>query len=268
MFYFLSKLLPLFIYPLGLACLLLGLTFFVQRWRKTQRIIIISTFMLLWLGGNRLVTMTLARSLEYQYPPLRLSAETPRIADAIVVLGGAIRPASYPRPILEFNEAGDRLLYAAYLYKQQAAPAILVSGGGALWLGPEQVDEARLMTEALKIMSVPPEAIMLERTSLNTYENALASYEVLHKQGINNVILITSAMHMPRSSRIFKQTGLNVIPAPTDFWFTNADWDYATQADLSVQAFNLIPTAQNLMITSMVLKEYIGMGIYRLRGWL
>jgi len=268
MFYFLSKLLPLFIYPLGLALALLALAWLIQRWQRAQRVILTISFLLLWLGGNRLVVMILVRSLEAQHPPLTFSAEDPRVADAIVVLGGAIRPASSPRPILELNEAGDRLLYAAYLYKQQAAPMILVSGGGELWQEAERVAEAHLMVEALKIMGVPSEAIIMEQTALNTYENALASYEVLYKQGINDVILVTSALHMPRANRIFRQTGLNVVPAPTDFWFTHRDWGDVTQLNLTVQLFNLVPTAENLYITSLVLKEYMGMGVYRLRGWL
>jgi hypothetical protein len=50
-------------------------------------------------------------------------------AEVIVVLGGSTRPQTSPRPMHEINEAGDRLLYAADLYRRKVAPQLLVSGG-------------------------------------------------------------------------------------------------------------------------------------------
>jgi uncharacterized SAM-binding protein YcdF (DUF218 family) len=127
--FFLSKLLPLFVYPLGMACVLLALALMLGRYRRVQWTLIALSLAVLWLGGNRLVTMAAVRSLEWRYLP---QGEIPA-AEVIVVLGGGERPRTPPRPIHEINEAGDRLLYAAYLYKTGKAPHILLSGGTPVW---------------------------------------------------------------------------------------------------------------------------------------
>ncbi|MBN1936628.1 MAG: hypothetical protein JW934_18345 [Anaerolineae bacterium] len=59
-----------------------------------------------------------------------------------------------------------------------------------------------------------------------------------------------------------------VIPAPTDFLLTQADWEFSTRSSLAVQFRNLLPRADNLDHTTDALKEYIGILVYGLRGWL
>ena len=266
MFYFLSKFLPLFVYPVGLACVLLVLALWVRgrpRWQATLIAVALATLL---LGGNRLVAMTLLRSLEWQYLP-DPGSSVPG-AEVIVVLGGGTRPQTYPRPFSEINEGGDRLLYAAQLYRQGAAPRILVSGGNAPIVGPALVPESESMGHILTAIGVPREALLLESSSANTYENAVETRAILKGQGVSRVILITSASHMPRAYAVFAKTGLDVTPAPADFLVTQEDWAYYTQPDLMVQLFNLLPTADNLAGTTRALKEYIGIATYRLRGWL
>ena len=53
--------------------------------------------------------------------------------DAIVVLGGGTESEQFPRPMVEVNSAGDRVLYAGKLYKEGKAPYILLSGGNISW---------------------------------------------------------------------------------------------------------------------------------------
>jgi uncharacterized SAM-binding protein YcdF (DUF218 family) len=263
MFLFLSKLLPLLIYPVGLACLLiLALTIMLRRrWAPWLGV---AAFLLLWLGGNPLVSMWLVRSLEWQHLP---PSELPQ-AEAIVVLGGGEEPAAAPQPMAAINDAGDRLIYAALLYKQGASPHVLVSGGIVGVDGPTLQPGAEAMAELLGMLGVPEDALWLEPHSRNTYENAVESKKLLDERGIRRIILVTSAMHMPRSLAIFAKQGFDVIPAPTDYSVTQADWDYYLTPSPEVQIFNLIPDADTLNMTTRALKEYIGILIYRLRGWL
>jgi uncharacterized SAM-binding protein YcdF (DUF218 family) len=268
MFYFLSKFLPLFIYPLGLACLLLGLALWIGRRSYWQTRIVALALALLWLGGNRMVAMPLSRSLEWRYLPDSTLSSSGLQADVIVVLGGGTRAHAFPRPSTELNEAGDRLLYAAQLYQQGVASRILVAGGKPALLGPATVSGAESMADIFRIIGIPREALWLEAASRNTYENAVGTEAILKKEGVESVILVTSAMHMPRAYGLFAKTDLEVIPAPTDFQVTQEDWAYYTQPDLVLQLFNLLPSADNLALTTRALKEYVGMGVYRLRGWL
>ena len=117
-------------------------------------------------------------------------------------------------------------------------------------------------------MGVPDEALWLEPASRNTYENALGTQAILESRGIDRVILVTSAMHMPRAYGVFAGLGLDVVPAPTDFLVTQEDWAYYTQPHVVIQLFNLLPTAESLDATTRVLREYVGLVVYKLRGWL
>jgi len=264
MFFFLSKFLPLFAYPLGLACVLLIAALAVRRRPRWQTTLVALTLVVLWLSGTRPLAATLVRSLERQHLP---PATVPR-AEVIVVLGGGSRTADFPRSTPELNEAGDRLLHAAWLYRQQAAPRILLSGGRIPLLGAATVPEAETMAEFMTMMGVPREALVLEKTSRNTYENAVEIKKILDREGLSRIILVTSATHMPRAYRIFTKMGLTVTPAPTDFLVTDKDWVHLTRPEIDVQLINLLPTAGNLEDLSTALKEYIGLAIYWWRGWL
>jgi uncharacterized SAM-binding protein YcdF (DUF218 family) len=262
MFIFLSKFLPPLIYPLGLACLLIAAALLLHKKARLQRTILLLALLILLLGGNRWAAMALMRPLEWRYLP---QGELPQ-ADVIVVLGGDTAPPSYPRVIPEVGGAGDRLIYAAYLYRQGKAEHILFSSGAIEWL--YLAEPAGENAQLLELMGVPRQAIWLESESRNTYENTLYSRQILEEKGIRRIILVTSAFHMPRSVALFEHQGLEVIPAPTDFRTTQADWEALSNGDIRNLLVNLLPGADNLQTISVALKEYLGILIYRLRGWL
>ncbi len=262
--FFLSKLLPLLVYPLGLTCLLLALALGLRCHHRLRTATLLLALAIIWLGGNRFVAMLAARSLEWQFLP---QTEIPQ-AEAIVVLGGGERPQTPPRPFHEMTEAGDRLLYAAFLYKQGKASHILLSSGAPALLGPGVRPGSEVMAEILMLMEVPAEALWLESSSRNTYENAVRSRAILDDNDVDHVILVTSALHMPRAVRVFRKQGIDVIPAPTDFYLTQADWDYYRQPSLAVQLLNLLPSTGNLDLVSKAMAEYLGTLVYRMRGWI
>ena len=261
MFLYLSKLLPVFLYPLGLACVLI-LVALVTLWRRPRwaAAMMALALIVLLFGGNGWVSRELVRSLEWQNIP---PAQLPQ-AEAIVVLGGGTKPAFPPRPWVDLTE--DRLLYAARLYQQKKAPLVIVSGGRIQWLGsepPESVDMAAVLTW----LGVPKGAILQDPDSLNTYENAVNVRKILESRGIRRVLLVTSAIHMPRSLLIFKRQKIAAIPAPTDFFVTANDFQ-EQQTTPQGELLNLLPDADRLQQSTRALKEYVGLVVYRLRGWL
>ena len=263
MFLYLSKLLPPLVYPVGLITILILIALFSVRRPRLQRASLLLALGMLFVAGNRWVADGLVRSLEWQYLPV---GEIPT-AEAIVLLGGGTLSPEPPRAMVEMTSAGDRVLYAARLYRQGNAERIVVSGGGIDWISKE-ASPAEEMANLLEFFQVPSEAILLEPDSRNTYENALFSREILEPLGINRIILVTSAAHMPRSVALFKQQGFEVLPAPTDFRVTQSSWEQLFSASLPTQMLNLLPSAENLSQTTGALKEYIGLFIYHLRGWL
>jgi uncharacterized SAM-binding protein YcdF (DUF218 family) len=213
-------------------------------------------------GSNAWVSRSLVRSLEWQNIP---PTELPN-AEAIVILGGATKPASPPRPSIDLSEEGDRVLYGAQLYQQKKAPLIIVAGGRIDWRGSgpsESTDMAAILSQ----VGVPTEAILEEPNSLNTYENAVNVRKILDARDIRRVLLVTSAMHMPRSLLIFKRQGIAAIPAPTDFLVSESELQ-EMQNSPQATLLNLLPDTERLYHFTRALKEYIGLVVYRLRGWL
>ncbi len=264
MFVFLSKFLPLFVYPLGLSFLLLIVALIAYRHPRLQFGLIAAAALLLWIGSNRWFSYTLARSLEWQYLPQQPMPQ----ADAIVVLGGGTESAQYPRQMVEVNSAGDRVLYAAQLYKEGKAPAILVSGGNITWLYGRSMTPAQEMADILHRLDVPDDAIWLQSNSRNTQEDAELSTALLKEKGAKRVLLVTSAIHMPRAVALFKHLGVDVIPAPTDYTVTQDGWDNLMQPDPQALLVNLLPNTSSLGLTTNAMKEYLGLFVYGLRGWL
>lgn len=264
MFVFLSKLLPVLVYPLGMGCLLLIAALLLRKKEKLRTALMFFVVIVLWLAGNRWVSLGLARSLEWQYLP---QAELPS-ADAIVLLGGSTEPALSPRTQVEVNSAADRIIHAAELYHAGKAPVILLSGGSIDWLPESSGSPAQQMAVILQMLDVPQEALWLDTKSLNTYENALCSREILEEHGIQKVLLVTSAMHMPRSVALFEKQGIEVIPAPADFTVTEEGWNNLYTASLETALISIFPNASSLSLTTNVLKEYFGMAVYRMRGWI
>ena len=262
MFLYLSKLLPLLFYPLGLACLLMVVAL-ITLWKRPRWAAgaIALALIVLLVSSNGWTTRYLLQSLEWQHLP---PAELPN-AEAIVVLGGATQPATPPRPGVDVLGEGDRVLYAAQLYQQQKAPLLILSGGRINWQGSNVPPESADMAVLLRRLGVPETAIIQEPDSLNTYQNAVNVKQILEARQIRRVLLVTSALHMPRALLIFQRQGINAIPAPTDFLVTKTD-----TAQLGPQAalLNLLPEAERLKEFTRALKEYIGLLVYGLRGWL
>ena len=151
MFVFLSKFIPPLLYPLGLAILCLIAALVLWKKARLRTTLTVAALLILFIASNRWVAYSLARSLEWRYLP---QSEMPT-ADAIVLLGGGTDPATPPRSMVELNGAGDRVLYAAKLFKDGKAPVILASGGNITWLGSRPSTPASEMAEILEFVGVP-----------------------------------------------------------------------------------------------------------------
>ena len=134
------------------------------------------------------------------------------------------------------------------------APQIVVSGA-ALDGG---FSEAQMMARSLEGLGVPTSAIVLETDSHNTRENAVYSVRQLEENDISTALLVTSALHMPRSIATFNKQGVNIIAAPV-----------APQIVASKQPgfSRWKPSMRALQASRSIIKEYVGLIVYWTRGW-
>jgi uncharacterized SAM-binding protein YcdF (DUF218 family) len=251
MFLYLSKLLPIFLYPFGLSLLLIGL----GGWKRWSRLSWLALGILLIFSAP-VVSSALMLSLEGQYPQQTLQ-QLPQ-AQTMVILGGLMHSPSAQHPLSELVESSDRLLYALRLYRAKKASRILISGGNIDFLGgTQQQPEAQAARALLVEWGIPPSAIQIEDRSRNTFENAQFVAKMISRQ--ESILLVTSGFHMPRAMAVFRKVGFTAVtPAPTDF-FTG----WATPDPI----FQWLPAPDALDHASIALKEWIGLWVYRWQGW-
>jgi len=136
-----------------------------------------------------------------------LSAEEELLpAEAIVVLAGGLKPDGSPK-----ISTLERVDHAISLFSEGFGKYLIMSGGVKRG-GSVEADQ---MHKIALERGVSPEAVLKETRSLDTYENALYTRELLSQYGIKGkVILVTSPYHMRRAISCFKKQGLEVLPAP------------------------------------------------------
>ena len=248
--WFVTNLLAAFLLP-PLSLVILGCLgwWLAKRSRFAGRAIItLSVALLLALStgvGSRLLVAPLEnRSLPVPNPKMVN-------AKAIVILGGG-RSFAAPEDGNRDQPSAQtlvRLRHGARLQRLTGLP-VLVSGG-APDRGGES--EAVVMARALREdLHVPVRWI--EDTSENTAQNAAHAAAMLRGAGIDRVLLVTDAIHMPRAIQIFSKTGLVVLPAATDF-----------RSLKPLSAADYIPSAGSLQSSHYALHEWIGRVWYWLR---
>ena len=121
------------------------------------------------------------------------------------------------------------------------------------------IPEAGSIQALLEEWGVPRSSIISEAASRNTYENAVLSKEVLAEHGLQRVLLVTSALHMPRALATFKSAGIDTVPAATDFTVTYKD---------QRTVIDFLPDAEALSRTTYAIKETIGYVYYWWKGWI
>jgi len=257
---FLYSILLKLLYPTSLSILLLVAAALFRKRKVVCRTCFGLALAILVICGNGWLTAALAKHLEWQYMPPN---PVPNV-DCILVLSGGIRSRVAPRPTVELAEEGQRLLYGAYLYRQHKAPCIICTGNVATG-GVAARPAAEDMAEFLEEIGVPKEAIVVETKAEDTHQHAKNLYPVLQQRKFKRVLLVTSAVHMPRSMGVFQRLcpGIEFIAAPTDFGVTEpipAPWYHHLVA--------MIPTPRNLLSFSDVMHEYLGIAYYRMRGWI
>lgn len=245
--------------PLGaaLGVGLLALVALALHRRRTAAGLLTFALVWLWAWSTPMAAGALQDSLGRRYPFQR--AEALPSAGAIVLLGGGAsqHPSAPLHPNLD--SASDRAWHAARLHHAGKAPLIIATGGHK-WGPVGRASPAEADSALLAALGVSKEAIVIDNRSRNTRENAEFAGKLLAERGIRRVLLTTSVWHMPRAEATFRRAGLDVIPAATDYLppFKRAK---------SSLIFRLLPNANALRANSRTFREYLGLLVYRLRGW-
>lgn len=118
----------------------------------------------------------------------------PNAAPVVCVLGCRSRSAALER----------RARAARDLYFSRGARLVVACGGRA-WDG---IVEADAIARMLRDGGVPEDAIARERCSLDTRDNARFASALLARRGVDAIVLVTCAWHLPRARQLFERAGL------------------------------------------------------------
>ncbi len=252
MHFILSKILPLFVLPLGIGLVLI-LTGHLLRRRKAT----ILGATILYFFSLGFVSDALWGFIEKPWE--RKSTSSVPIAEAIVVLSGSLGPAPGKDKIIEWGDP-DRFFAGVNLYKEGKASKLIFTGGINPLL-PEFPPESKIYLEKAKSLGVPTKAISITSPVINTAEEALAIKNLITISGFETsprIILITSAFHMQRAKKVFEREGLTIIPYPVDFK-SSGSWAGSKWRN----PLKWIPSANSLSRSSSALREILGRIVYR-----
>jgi uncharacterized SAM-binding protein YcdF (DUF218 family) len=254
MFFVVSKVFWLLVQPISLVLLLtLGAIVLVLLHRRRLALLAMSlAAALVGLFAFTSLGFVLIQPLENRFSVPETMPDTVR---AIIMLGGATkaRPSS-ARQIVALNDAGERLTTTLWLAERFPTAAIVLSGGGGLLSG-ETESEAETARRFFLAMGIEESRLVLEGQSRNTIENAQFTRELL-SDGQGQVVLVTSAFHMPRSVGLFRSQGVEIVPWPTD---------YRSTGDQGL-ALDIADPNGNFDTASTAVREWLGLAIYRLTG--
>ncbi len=238
--------------PLPWLLMLLAVLVF---WRRSwARKLMLVTFLIIIALHSGPINYLLRYPLESRYPPL-LDPRKVGDYDAIVVLTGGIVPAEGLIPFPTVDESMFRRLDEAWrLYRIQRKP-IIVSGGHVNPFTPDK-NENQIACEYLIRWGVSTGDVLGEGESRDTFESALKVRKLLSAKGWKKYLLVTSAMHMPRSMLAFTSRTPEPIAAPGDY----------TLRKFEFNPFALFPSEGAARGFYGTVHEYIGLANYYYRA--
>jgi len=240
-----------------LVLLVLGLILRLRPQKKRLcfcgQFLIIAAGLVLYFFSIPVISDRLLYSLESQYP----SPDVTDLSnlDIIVVLGGGYYPSG------GFRASGEPsgLAYARVF---GGVKAFKNSGAGKLafcegWRDDAHESGAEVMKAFAIELGVNEDKIITEDKSQNTMENCTELKRLLDPKKQRNIGLVTSAWHMLRSERVFRQVFPKdkIVPIPVGYLYT-PEKEFLKR---------MIPSAKALQTSTEAVHEWIGLLWYKIR---
>jgi len=171
-------------------------------------------------------------------------------ADAIVVLGGMFNYVKTETGGKNEWSDPDRFYGGIALYKAGKAKQIVFTGAKMPWAEKDQETEGESLKRYAIEMGVPDSAIKISGLATTTEDESNEVKKLL--PDLKNIILVTSAFHMPRSKSLFERKGFNVIAYPVD---SKVSFESTTILDY-------LPDASSFTRSETAIRELLGRLFY------
>ena len=221
----------------------------IRRWRSVgRRLVSLVILFLLFLSVTPIDTILIA-PLENRFQMIK---DLPTDAVGIISLGGAVNQFSTKaRDSIALNEHSERLTAFIALARRYPRLKLVYTGGSASMSRPD-VKETLVARRLFNALGVPPNRVIYEDKSRNTFENAVRTHDLIAPLPNEKWVLITSAMHMPRAVAVFRKAGWNVIPYPVSYVTYERNYRFWRHPFRSLRAL------------SIGMHEWVGLTAYRL----
>lgn len=125
--------------------------------------------------------------------------------DCIIVLGCKVKDNGDPSDML-----ADRLKRGIYLYKQGAAPKIIMSGDH----GTVEYDEVNTMKRIAIDAGIPSSDVFMDHAGFSTYESIYRAKEIFEA---DKIIIVTQEYHLYRALYIAEKLGIEAYGVNSDY---------------------------------------------------
>lgn len=221
---------------------ILILCFSILRYIKLSLFLQILNLVFFIIIGNGVILPILVDTL--QKPNTKLTTPSWKANNLIILLGGGIVKISSANEYYPGIYSYGRIFETARLYflckEHRTKCNIMISGGDPSHKGKT---EAAIYEDALIGIGINKKDLITENLSRNTFENAKFVKRLIEQYSYDNIILVTSAIHMKRSLLYFNY--YRIFPTPA-----NADYIYPE--------LKLLPRETNFIIFDQILHEYLG----------
>ena len=209
-----KKVISFFNEPLGLILTLtsIGLYFlYKSSYTKAKLFLSFSLLLLLFLSYPP-VGVFLIQQLESQYS--KYDYKDNDIAYIHVLGSGHYENNKWPLSSQIGNASLKRTIEGITIYKKLNKPNIKLIFTGYSGAIGNNIPNAEINASIARIADIGNQNIIINGEPKDTKEEVDFTKSII---GGNPFILVTSASHMPRAMKLFKDVGLNPIAAPTDF---------------------------------------------------
>ncbi len=241
--------------PLVIITLCLVVSALLKRSKWKKRLFVIGLSLLI-LWSNEFIANEVMSLWEIPATPFNQIEKTYTWG---ILLSGVAKGGMEPKDRVYFQRGADRVTHTLQLYKLGYIKKILISGGSGRLLDIGE-REANNLAEAMILMGVNPEDMVIENNSRNTHESAVAVKNILEGNVLpKDCILITSGYHMRRSLGCFAKEGWKLDTFSADF---------LTHPRIYTFDILIIPRIEALIIWHHLIKEIVGYLSYKAVGYI
>jgi uncharacterized SAM-binding protein YcdF (DUF218 family) len=230
--------------PVLYLLLLVGFILFGLNRKRIGKIFLLIAGIWFFIITTPFLPKVIVKSLENKYPQLSDSS-IKSLPDScnIIVLGGG---HNYNKNLSPNNQltltALSRLVEGIRIHSMIPGSKLILSG----YAKGSELSDALVYYQTALILGIDSTSMVLQSSPSNTQMEAEEYLKNFGKE--NDLILVTSAIHMPRAIMQFRKAGINSIAAPANFFLKK----------IPISPLVWIPSSGNIVMMEAAIHEYVG----------